>query len=538
MSVQVPVVAVVLGSVTPPQGDVVELLVHLGCTNEVSSFDLTLQNFEGKYSPAGSSALAVGLDGSLSLGRGATCPLVMTCRVESVKYQSTPTESYVRVSGRCWGERLFRRVVTKSYVNVKGEAIVKDLLDYYVGLSHVRGGVELVEDTDTTYTELHFEDTPVMDILRYVADSVDRQGVIGYDFRVAPDGKFEFFPRGTKTSSVSLAERVERCEFTRDVFRVRNKITVYGAADKSVPPDKVGWTQSLAPTDGVWTAVSGSVSLETNMGLTVPYSIRTSVTNLEYGACYFTLNTGHTVNTELYPELRLGIQKETAFEDEFSLIMFDAQNLDARCKLTAPSPGDGGVFNQWTLFSLKVGSINADSWVVQSGFDWSSIWRVAITCGCKGGNGSGNFWVGKLFFGGRRYTAMQEDSASQAALGLREQVEVNEELWSDAECTGRARALLANLKDASEALTLDSTLLDFGSAPIIAGDKVHVELPVEGVNADFRVLSAEYRVDGNTQTLETTLELGKEPPMLANYVLALHSKTDKLSRYKASRRNM
>jgi hypothetical protein len=33
-----------------------------------------------------------------------------------------------------------------------------------------------------------------------------------------------------------------------------------------------------------------------------------------------------------------------------------------------------------------------------------------------------------------------------------------------------------------------------------------------------------------------SLELGREPSMLANYVLALQTKTDKLSRYKASRR--
>ncbi len=59
---------------------------------------------------------------------------------------------------------------------------------------------------------------------------------------------------------------------------------------------------------------------------------------------------------------------------------------------------------------------------------------------------------------------------------------------------------------------------------------------MEGVNADFRVLSAEYRVDGATQTLETTLELGREAPLLADYIMALRSRTDNLSRYKAPRR--
>jgi hypothetical protein len=138
LSVDAPSVAIVFGTVSPPQGDIIELNVHYGCTREVCSFEVLLQNWNGKYSPNGTYPIIVGLDGSISVGRGANCPLLLTCRVESVKYQSSPLESYLRVSGRCWGERLFRRVVTKTYENKKGEEIVKDLMDYYVGLSHVR----------------------------------------------------------------------------------------------------------------------------------------------------------------------------------------------------------------------------------------------------------------------------------------------------------------------------------------------------------------------------------------------------------------
>jgi len=59
--------------------------------------------------------------------------------------------------------------------------------------------------------------------------------------------------------------------------------------------------------------------------------------------------------------------------------------------------------------------------------------------------------------------------------------------------------------------------------------------PNEGVNSDFRVLSAEYKVDGKTQMLEVTLDLGREKPLLADYVYALRSKTDRLSRTKTSK---
>jgi hypothetical protein len=122
------------------------------------------------------------------------------------------------------------------------------------------------------------------------------------------------------------------------------------------------------------------------------------------------------------------------------------------------------------------------------------------------------------------------------SIGLREIVEVNEELCSDIECESHAKALLANFKDPAETLTLQSTVIDYGTSPILAGDKVHVTLPNEGLDGDFRVLSAEYKVDGRTQVLETTLELGREKPLLADYVYALRSRTDRLSRYKTAKR--
>jgi hypothetical protein len=130
MSVALPVVALVFGSVTPPQGDVLDVRVHLGCTNEVSSFSCLLQNFDKKYTVT--YPITVGVNGSLSIGRGTSCPLIATIRVEEVVCESTSSENYLRVKGRCWGEKLFRRVITKTYENMKGEAIVKDLVDYYV----------------------------------------------------------------------------------------------------------------------------------------------------------------------------------------------------------------------------------------------------------------------------------------------------------------------------------------------------------------------------------------------------------------------
>jgi hypothetical protein len=522
-----PVTAIVFGSVTPPQDDVVELKVHLGCTREVSSFEALLQNWGGKYSQNGASPISVGLDGSINLGRDATCPLLMTCRVEGIKYESTPVESYVRVSGRCWGERLFRRVVTKTYENKKGEEIVEDLLDYYVGLSHVRNSTELVEATDTTYTRLEYENTPVIDILRYIAESADKAGVIGFDFRVAPDAKFEFFPRNSKASAVSLSEKIEQSEYGSDIHRVRNKIAAYGVADKSVPLNKDAWTESLTPADGAWTATSGTVSFDNAVKVKGSGSVKTYAQNLSYGGCLFTLNAGKEVNAELYPVLNLWLNRESSFNGNVTLTLFDSADRVAGREFTVG-------YEKWFQMQVRVGAANADLWQMESGFNWTQVKKVRVVCWFDSA-GTGSFWVDGLFFGGRRYSALQEDTGSQSSYGLRELVEVDEELWSDDECTSRAKALLASLKDAAEQLTLRSTVVDYGNTPLLPGDKVHVTLPNEGVDGDFRILSAEYKVDAKTQVLETVMELGREKPLLADYMFSLKSKTDSLSRHKLAK---
>jgi hypothetical protein len=533
MSVAIPQVALVFGSVTVPQGDIVELEIHIGCSKEVSSYKVKLQNWDKKYSPNGTSPITVGTDGNIDLGRGTNVPQILTCRVEGANYQSSPTENYLTVTGRCWGERLFRRVVTKTYVNQKGEAIIKDLLDYYAGLSHARSGTELVEDTDTTFTKLEYTDSPLWDIIKYIAESSDKNGVVGYDFRLAPDGKFEFFPKNTKTNPTSLTDKIEQSEYRQDISRVRNKIMIYGIADKSIPPDKDAWTESLNPTDGQWTADAGTISADAfhSRGNA---SIKLYAQNNYYGSAFFTLNDGKEVNCNLYTILDVLLFLEKTFDGTAMIVLFDSASRSAAKNLTV-GPGE------WRLTEVGVGNANQANWEnVQAGFDWTHVKYVDIVCNFAGA-GTGSFWIDGLNFGGRRYAAVQEDTASQAAYGLREYAETDEELWSDNECDLRAKALLTYLKDSAEYLTCRSTVIDYGATPLLAGDKVHVTLPNENVDSDFRVESVEYHFTAQDQTLQTSLELGKEPPQLADYLYGLRTFTvnvEKLSRTKLGKKGI
>ena len=371
MSVALPVVALVFGSVTPPQGDVLDLRVHLGCTNEVSSFSCLLQNFDKKYTET--YPINVGDNGSLSIGRGTNCPLIATIRVEEVACESTSVENYLRVKGRCWGEKLFRRVITKTYENQKGEAIVKDLIDYYAGLSHVRDSTELIEDTDTTYTLLEYENTPVFDVLKYIASSADKAGVVGFDFRVEPDAKFAFFPRNSKTSPISLSELIETSEYRRDIHRIRNRIMTYGARGRPYPLDVDGqpWSDSLSENLtqsaywlehalGKWEPLTGNtiMSIETSSVFQGSKCVKATCTAYMYYVSFWWVFTDGYVNASQYPALVFAIKADSHHTLNHSIELHDGTGDDnvAWRGFTIPKTGE------WSVIKLEIGKNHVDEW--------------------------------------------------------------------------------------------------------------------------------------------------------------------------------
>lgn len=549
MSVALPVVALVFGSVTPPQGDVLDLSVHLGCTNEVSSFSCLLQNFDKKYTET--YPITVGVNGSLSIGRGANCPLIATIRVEEVTCESSSIENYLRVKGRCWGEKLFRRVITKTYENQKGEAIVKDLIDYYVGLSHVRDSTELIEDTDTTYTLLEYENTPVFDVLKYIASSADKNGAIGFDFRVEPDAKFAFFPKNSKTSPVSLSDLIESSEYRRDIHRIRNRIMTYGAREKPYPLDVDGqpWSDSLTEdltqveywlehTLGKWEPMTGNttMSIETSNVFQGSNCVKATCTAYMYYVSFWWVFPDNYVNANQYPALVFAIKADNSHTLNHSIELHDGTGDDNVVwrGFTIPKAGE------WQIIKLELGKNHVDEWTESSfnisDFRWDLIRGVRFIVNQKSGQ-FGDVWVDIFHFGKGRWNARrpleaQEPTSSQTAYGVRELVEVDEELHSDNECDLRAKALLAHLENSAESITIRSTVIDYGTNTLLPGDKIHVTLPNENIDADYRIASVEYRVNAATQTLEVVLELGKEMPLLADYLYTLRSKSDSLSRYK------
>ena len=646
MSVEIPKMALAFGSIAIPQSDVLEARITLACTEEASRFEVLLQNWDKKYSPGEANAISVGVDGHIDVGRGANCPQLITCKVEEVRFMSDAVSHYVKVSGRGWDERLFRALVTKTYANMKGEAIVKDLLDSYAGLSHNRGGNELVEDTDTTYQMLKYEDTPVIEILQFIAGSTDKNGVIGYDFRVAPDGKFEFFPRGSKTNSINLAEKLEYSEYDKDIHSVRNKITVYGAQDYKLPSDcdswsdgqadwlmnddaedahtntayqlvgqvtydpsptakiiidvvelqcrisagsgkykityqKEGGAETVIVTDQAFSNTSyelkqhiltganriiGDIgkdvtirhyTLTDNANDTVYSKNHRAVGDIIYGnwqategKLYFETATKMVGNGSIrcycdgvynWGALLLNLPQEadcTGFRFLDFRIYLDANRSPSLNLLLYDYSGKWAfkylsvAVGEWVSMHVPCNQASAGEWSVQVGFDWS---RVAAVKFWTYGSAGGNFYIDGLNFNGAFFKATQEDTTSQGLYGKREKIEHDEELFSNNECSLRAKALLAYFKDPIEYMTLVSRVIDYGTNPILPGDKIHVTLPNENIDADWIVLSVVYYINAKEQYLEITLNLGRQKPLLADYLFAARRKTDHLSRHKQPR---
>ena len=274
---------------------------------------------------------------------------------------------------------------------------------------------------------------------------------------------------------------------------------------------------------------SGEVYLDTTFKAEGAASVKHNTSGSDYygNACFY-LGSAFAVNANKYPILSFLMALEKVFSGNVSVRLYDTAGRAASKNITV-APGE------WRRTDIKVGLANEKDWEsVENGFDWSHIRSVDIACFFPN-VGVGNFWVDGLYFGGARYTAIQEDTTSQNAYGLRELTETDEELVSDNECNLRAKSLLNYFKNPAEYLTVRSTVIDYGTTPLLAGDKIHVTLPNENVDSDFRIESVEYYVDAKSQTLEITLELGKVPPLLADYLYGLRATTvtvEKLARTK------
>jgi hypothetical protein len=327
---------------------------------------------------------------------------------------------------------------------------------------------------------------------------------------------------------VSLSERLENSEYQRSVFRKRDRIYVYGAAEKKHPSNSDAWTETLdinndATDDWVSGTGTGTVSLDGTVKAMGSYSVKhTTGTSDYYGRLRLIFPNGWQPNCNTFQSLQFQIRRESAFSGACTVILVDngARWATREFQLQA---------DKWVLEKFNVGKKHTDEWqgADLGNFNWEVIneilWDMHFS-----GTGTGSFWLDNLFFNTARWSATY-------GAGARELAETDEELHSDNECLLRAKALHDSLSAPTEYIRVVSDVIDYGNTPIQAADKIWITLPNENVDGYYRVVSAEYHLMAETQTLETTLELGREPVLLADYLYTLKHRTGSLARYKIGR---
>jgi len=256
----------VAGSDVAPQ-NVLDVVIHLGCTKETSSFEVVVNNsnpnyYEGQYSPGGAKEFTLASSITVKLKRGTitgSTKALITGKIENIEYADEAEEygfrNVVYIRGRCLGQDLFARKFNGDLIAAAGsgkaETIVDYLIDNYTSLSHTRNGTNLIEESNTTFVEFLCSYETIFDILKYIADVTSTsEGVIGYDLVVEYDGKFAFRPRNEYEEPYTLEEELQLERYAIDMARVKNKIWVFGKADKPYPIDVDGqnysdqWTEN------------------------------------------------------------------------------------------------------------------------------------------------------------------------------------------------------------------------------------------------------------------------------------------------------
>jgi hypothetical protein len=524
------------GGIQISNEDMIKLRAHIAMMEETSSFELALYNFDKQYIetyPIQNKDFV-----RIFIGRGTVMPQVFQGKVEEIDAESEAMYHELTLKGRCIGEDLYRRLVTGLFQNKKGEVIVKHLLDNYCSfLHHKRNDVELIEDTDTTYTELESINKPLKDILDKIAATADKAGIIGFDYRVEYDGLFAFFASGSKTSPINLMDVIKYSNYRRTVHRFRNRIYIYGAQEKTDPLDMDSWTESLNDWDS---GGYGTLSLSTQKVYGV-YSVQVQRANRYVQMKRSNLGTVQCgfggaekyryLNLFFYPHANAAGQSDIVINFYTSKDLPDAPNISWFL------PFDSFQMDKWNELKLTLGPKEPcvysgparGIWWYNTAPDWDDIQKIEFRMDHEGSTDT-YLRVDKLHFSDARWNAIAENITDPN--DIREMTETDEELHSDVECLARANAYLDWLKDEAELLTLQTEILDLGNNRVQPGDMQNVVLPNENINKSFRVTSIDYVLD-EEQELPITIELGKETLLLADYLYRLRKETSIMARLKS-----
>jgi hypothetical protein len=354
--------------------------------------------------------------------------------------------------------------------------------------------VDRNNDIASTHSYAFDEKTP-WNVIREVADACSTSdGAVGFDGYVDPAGNLWIFKRGSQTSTVDLTDKIIRYKVDYDVYRVKNKIKVYGGDAYN----GYDWSDSLTN----WTCEEGTMTLPGN------YICVQENTSTHRAKFYRTV----------YPYTKLAGDK-LQYPSSIETVNFTFQmtigvsNQSFTVKLLAPDNSNyfyqtftGFTLGLWIDKQLATGPDGG--WSSSGSPDWGNITKIKFEASATP---TGTYYV---LLGGLKCLPLKtygfaEDAASQGLYGVRmPEPTVDSSLTRDDDCAKKAQSLLNYYKDKVTTITLTT----FGNNAFKPGDMLYINLPNDNISGSFRILEI-------THTLQdvfwqTELLLSNEPIMI------------------------
>jgi hypothetical protein len=387
-----------------------------------------------------------------------------------------------------------------------GKTIILDAVALCTQLTNAF--VDTAGDIASTHSVIYDEVLPYNVINEICKKATTVGGVIGFDAYVDAAGNLHVFATGKYTSSVSPS--MIKYDRPINAHRIRNKQTVYGAKG-FYPSTGDDWTESITG----WTTVAGTMVADS--------------TNAKVGTYDLQIHSGATPGTldayYMFNQMFAGDEFNKSF-NKFSIwvgwnVAGEFGNIEIR--LLGPDRTnyfsftiDGSKLSfpntKWAQVTQDIGRKNDTLWTKTGSPSWDNIQGIEIITTDTIAYGS--FWFDGLHFEGGNISGVASDSVSIAKYGVRwSNTQTDDTLKTSAECQLKAQSLVNFLKGVIDSFTI-TVDGDNGYTP---GDKVHVIIPNDSVDAYYRIMQVRHIIDGVTWDTELTLS---NEPKLMDYIFA------------------
>ena len=376
------------------------------------------------------------------------------------------------------------KLINKVYYDMNGRDLIKDVIDEsQVEISSLQ--VDPNELIASTFSKEYEKETPVKVINEICDESKTSTGEQGFDGWVHPSGTLYVIKRKSFTIGIGAIDEsiIERAEYKRDFYRVRNKITVYG-----------GW---------------GSIGLATDIKKHGSYSIKVisgseNLAVVDRTVAPYTRIDGNPQRSLLsaeYLEFDVYIDHDDPDHPELNEL-----NVYVETKIGNMSYQSVKIFtnvecNKWLHYKLKLGPEGDFSGNVK----WRDIQKIIFHF--KDYYQPFTAYLDGVHFSGTRYNKTVEDATSQSNYGLKTKIEIDDSLCSLTDCQLKAESLLSFLKDPVE--TLELTLQGKYLA-LKPGWQVPVSISQLNINDLFRIINFTHYVD-ESQNWKINVTLKNEP---------------------------